>query len=241
MYNINNSLELFLQPTRSCDFNNSIIRDKVMEIVEGATTQLDKALKIFYWIRDNIKFGISNVDARASRTLKKGYGECANKTSLHMAFLRAVGIPSRLRVSSALKESLKPLVPNFVYNKISNQASHFWCECFLDNKWISCESLLDKALYESLLKQGKITKEQIPTIDWNGKSDLVVLQHWVVEDKGFVNSFDDIYSQLIMNRKKEGLPPAIIEKFFGNFMYNRLAKFTDRVRKKDEKKLQNDD
>ena len=88
-----------------------------------------------------------------------------------------------------------------------------------------------------MLKQGKITKEQIPTIDWNGKNDLVVLQHWVVEDKGFVNSFDDIYSQLIMNRKKEGLPPAIIEKFFGNFMYNRLAKFTDRVRKKDEKKI----
>ncbi|MHA1408683.1 MAG: transglutaminase domain-containing protein [Candidatus Heimdallarchaeaceae archaeon] len=48
-------------------------------MVKGAEDKRDEALRIFYWIRDNIKFGISNIDARASRTLKKGYGECGNK------------------------------------------------------------------------------------------------------------------------------------------------------------------
>ncbi|MHA1829447.1 MAG: transglutaminase-like domain-containing protein [Candidatus Heimdallarchaeaceae archaeon] len=225
------NLEDFLQPTRSCDFNNPIIQNKVIEIVKGAEDKRDEALRIFYWIRDNIKFGISNIDARASRTLKKGYGECGNKTSLHIALLRSAGIPARMRVSLAQRDPLQPLIPKFVYNKISVHASHFWCECYLENQWISCESLLDKPLYESLLKQGKITKEQIPTIDWDGKNDLIVLKNWIVEDRGYVNSYDDIYTQLIKNRKKEGLPPKIIEKLFGDFMYNRMFKFTEKVRR----------
>ena len=224
-------LQEFLKPTRSCDFDNSFIRNKTLAIIGDSKSDREKALAIFYWVRDNIKFSLSDVDASATQTLKNGYGECANKTSLHMALLRSIGIPARMHVSLAKREPLQPIIPKFVYNKISDNASHFWPECYIDDKWISCEALLDKPLYDALIKANKITTEQIPTIDWNGKEDLIVLKYWIVEEKGYVNSYDEVYQELIKNRKQEGLPPAIITKLFGGFINKTLFKYSEKVRR----------
>lgn len=225
------TLEEFLRPTRSCDFTKAIVTNKAREITETTKDAQEKALKIFYWVRDQIKFGISNIDVRASTTLKKGYGECGNKTTLHMALLRAVGIPSRMHSVLAKRDVLQGLIPNFVYKKMVPLVSHFWCECYLDGTWISCESMLDKPLYENLLKTEKIRKDQIPTIDWDGKTDLILLKPWIVVDRGFVTSYDEIYQWLLGHRKEEGLPPKLIEKLFGWVIYPWMGRFTEKVRK----------
>ena len=100
-------LKEFLKPTRSCDFNNPLVKNKALEIVQDTDDDLEKAVKIFYWVRDEIKFGVSSTDAKASSTLKRGFGDCGNKASLHIAFLRCVGIPARMDISIIKTELLK--------------------------------------------------------------------------------------------------------------------------------------
>jgi hypothetical protein len=42
-----------------------------------------------------------------------------------------------------------------------------------------------------LLKEGSVTPEQVPKVDWDGKKDLVLRAPWIAEDVGAFPSFDD--------------------------------------------------
>jgi len=68
---------------------------------------------------------------------------------------------------------------------------HPWCECYLSGKWVSCQALFDKGLLEGMVQRGFAAASQIPTIDWNGENDLIVVKPWVVEDFGAFDSLDD--------------------------------------------------
>jgi transglutaminase-like putative cysteine protease len=183
-------------------------------------------------VRDEIRFGINATKTNATRVLRLRAGECGTKTNLQIALLRAVGIPARFHVTRCKSESLRGIVPNWLANRMPSVVSHFWCECLLDGRWVSCDALLDRPLYESLLEKGQINLEQIPTIDWDGKSDLIPLKSWIVEDRGTLASYDDIYMMMDKSRGEEGLPPRIVERLFGWMIYWYLRRYTDKVRKK---------
>ncbi|MCE7747213.1 MAG: transglutaminase domain-containing protein [Candidatus Heimdallarchaeota archaeon] len=212
-------LKEFFKPTKSLDFNKSFVKNKALEIVKDAETETDKALSIFNWMKDNIKFSVSNTDAKASRTLKKGYGECANRTVLHVALLRAVGIPARMRYVDLKSELLQPIIPSFLFSRIPPKLGHIWPECYIDNKWISCETFYDTALYEKMLEKNMITKDQVPTINWDGKTDLILLKNWILEDKGSIDSFD------VLNIKAQ-----FIEKLIGPIVFKKAIQHTDKIR-----------
>ena len=210
-------IEEFLKPTRYCDCDHPKIEAKAKEIANGAETQRETAVKIFYWIRDNIKFGLYFSYSKASTTLQKRIGECGNKTNLHLALLRASGIPARLRHVRCKKEVLKNIISNFLYDKMPAEVSHFWCECYLSGRWISCESLLDKPLYEGMLKASPTLIEKMPTIDWTGETDLVVSKAWITEDHGSLASVDDGYKVLVL--EDEGMVPPLLERLAWPIFY----------------------
>ena len=72
---------------------------------------------------------------------------------------------------------------------------HTWCECYLSGKWISCEALFDKELFEGMREKGVTAASQIPSIDWDGENDLIVLKPWEVEDFGTFASLDDFWRE----------------------------------------------
>ena len=94
---------------------------------------------------------------------------------------------------------LKPFIPRFIHTRLSSPVGHFWCECHLDGRWIACETLFDEPLYLGMLDAGLITREQIPTIDWDGESDLILFQSWIVSDEGTYPAFDDILAGPMMS------------------------------------------
>ncbi|UCH05648.1 MAG: hypothetical protein JSW05_05645, partial [Candidatus Thorarchaeota archaeon] len=102
---------------------------------------------------------------------------------------------------------------------------------YLSGRWVACEGLFDKVLYEALLSRGTIDRQQIPTIEWDGRANLILLKHWVVEDLGTLTSFDDVYEMLDAQRKEEGLPPRMVERIFGRLIYYSFRRHTDRVRR----------
>lgn len=224
-----NTMQDYLAATSMCDCDNPRLRKKAEEIIDGASTPEEKALKIFYHVRDNIRFSLAYSRSRASQILKRGYGDCGNKTKAQLALLRAVGIPTRIRWVQAKSQVLNHLIADFVYRNMPPIVSHFWCECYLEGRWVSCELLLDKPLYDGMLMEGLITKEQVPTIDWDGKTDLVLLRPWITEDRGHLPSFEEAVR--VLELSDEGMPPLWIEWIIAPVFYRLNLRTSDRIRK----------
>ena len=167
-------------------------------------------------------------DAKASRTLKKGYGVGVNKTNAQVALLRAVEIPAKYHHFCVKMEWHKDTVSGFIRNRIPDIAWwQAWCECYLSDMWVANLSIFDKALFEATLKEGLVTQEQIPTIDWNGDNDLIVRKRWITEDKGTFPSLDDVFRKA----QKEAQRPVVPAKLFGWFVRFPSNRYTGKIRK----------
>lgn len=223
-----NTMQNYTAPTRLCDCDNPWVQKIAMEIVDGARTPEEKALAIFYYVRDNVRFSLAYSRSRASQILKRGYGECGNKTNAQVALLRAVGIPARYRWVQAKTEVLNHLINDFLYKHMPPVASHFWSECYLNDKWVSCEILLDRPLYKGMLREGFITMEQIPRIDWDGRRDLVLLTPWITLDHGRLPSYDEAIK--VLQTSDEGMPPLWIEWIIAPIFYRLNLRSSDRIR-----------
>ncbi len=212
----------YLKPTKLCDSDHAMLKEKANEMVKGVETPKEAALKIFYFIREEIPFGMDYATMKASETLKRGMGFCFTKTNLQIALLRAMGIPARCHYSHLSRELIKEITPGFFYNKIPF-VTHPWAECYLFNRWIACEAHLDEVFYKASLRAGGMTKEQVPTIDWDGESDLVLYKHWMIKDVGNFPSIDDVL--ITARKRKEPLPPDNnIPGWFVIFFMNRHIK-----------------
>ncbi len=189
----------YRNPTEFCDCDHPEITAKAKELTQNDANTKTMALSIFRFVRDQIKFMMCEFDT-ASGTLRKGIGDCGNKTNLQVALLRAIRIPARYHIVALRKECIKGIVSEFLYQQSPDIIQfHPWCECYLSGKWISCDTLLDKALMEGLYKRGIFTKEEIPTIEWDGESNLNTMTRWVIEDKGTFSSLDE----LLLEAQKE--------------------------------------
>jgi len=157
--------------------------------------------------------------------LKKEYGDCVNKTNLQIALMRAVGIPSRYHQVVLYKDVLKGILPSSMHKKLEEKIwFHPWCECYLSGKWVACDSYLDKSLYEAACRKGILTKDKMPTIDWDGDSDLKIATSWMLEDVGTHASYDDICKKLMNDIK--------MPKFLYKMEINSVNRHINKVRKK---------
>lgn len=220
----------YLAATRLCDVDEPWLRMLAEGIVRDARTPEAKALRVFYHVRDAVRFSLAYSRSTASQTLKRGYGECGNKTNAQVALLRAVGIPARFHWVQAQSQALHHLVADFLYRNMPPVASHYWCECFLNGAWVACEAMLDKPLYDGMLLKGLITREQVPTIDWDGRTDLVVLKPWITEDRGHLASFDDALQ--VLQAGEEGMPPLWIERLIAPLFYPLNLRKSDSIRQR---------
>jgi transglutaminase-like putative cysteine protease len=225
------ALAPYLQETPVCNYSHPAIQEIVYAVTDGCVDDTDRARRIFYYVRDSIRFALlgSGSEFTASETARTGYGDCGSKTNLHLALLRAAGIPARARGILAKFSALKGMVPGFLSalsERFYPEDFHFWPECYLDGRWISCEALLDQALYEGALRQGLFTEAQIPSIDWDGQSDLILLGPWMVEDRGHRASIDEWLDEF----KERMRTPAFVDRLMDLFLAPLCRRQSDRVR-----------
>ncbi len=213
----------YLHPTYFCDYEHQTIIDMAHELTKGCETDKDKALKVFYFVRDEIPFMLDYI-VKASETLKKRYGFCVTKANLHIALLRALGIPARYHLAHLKKECLKGVIATGAYNGLPDIITfHPWVECYLNDKWISCDTLFDEKLVKAIYKKGIHSKEEIHTIEWDGKTDLNTMTAWMVKDKGSHASLDDLF-QKVQNYLNPEKFPIEIKNYSNNY--------TEKLRKK---------
>ena len=95
-----NSLQDYLESSEIIDWHTPDIRLLADVLVAGACSDVDKAKRLYEWVRDEIPHsadaGNEIVTCRASEVLRHRTGICYAKAHLLAAVLRAAGIPAGL-------------------------------------------------------------------------------------------------------------------------------------------------
>jgi len=224
-FQVSEEMQEYVKPTEFCDCDSEAIRQKAQELTTDIDSPKEAAMKIFSYVRDHIPFAISRTDVKASRTLKDGKGFCVTKTNLQIALLRAAGIPARYHQVVLHKDVLKGIIPDFIHKMIEEKIwYHPWCECYLSGRWIACDLYLDKDTYNAAVKNGAINTEKIPTIDWDGETDLIIATPWILEDVGTHVSYDEISKKVVKETK--------VPQFLMKLAFNQSNRYTKKLREK---------
>jgi transglutaminase-like putative cysteine protease len=178
----------FLTGTKYCDVGNVEIKRKAREILSSREcSDVDSAVRIFNWVRDEVKYAFDFWNVKASETMRKMSGMCANKANLQVAMLRAVGIPAGYGILRIRKEALRTVANEEIYGKSSDVIIHVYCRVHLSERWISADATVDKELYEAAY----LRVPDWEYLSWDGRNHFRMPSSFVVEDLGLQANIDE--------------------------------------------------
>lgn len=121
-------------------------------LCQGLTRDTDKAISLYYAVRDQIRYNPysmspENSAMRASSVLKKGEGYCVAKAVLLAACVRSQGIPARLGFADVRNhlttERLRKMMETDLY------VWHGYTEIFLNTKWVKATPAFNLSLCQN--------------------------------------------------------------------------------------------
>jgi len=158
----------YLRATFTIEAEHEKIIETATKVTRGCSNDEEKAIKIFYFVRDSIRYNIYMIsvfieDFRASRILEWGKAYCVQKAVLLTALGRAAGIPSRL-VFAKIKNHT---IPDHVAKMFNTTTfpRHGYNQFFLNGRWVSATATFDKVLCE---------KNGLPAVEFDGKRDAIL-------------------------------------------------------------------
>jgi len=194
------TMEEYLQPTEFLDFDKSRVYKKAIEITKGLKTDKEKAIALFYWVRDQIKYNMytynpsNRANLKASVTLRRSNGFCMSKAVLLSTFARAVGIPARIHMIDIINHK----IPNWIEELMGTRTFHChgYSELYLDGIWRKLTPVFDK---DTAIKAG-----YVPTVEFDGEKDAL-LSHHDKEGNLFVEYAEDwgIYTDVPLEKISE--------------------------------------
>ncbi len=166
-YKEDSDFSLYLNPTAYIDSDSNTIIEYSNEICKGIKLNLDKAIMLYYAVRDDIiydPYGIefSEKGMKASTTLKKKSGFCITKAILLTAIARVQNIPARLGFADVknhlITKKLRDIMGTdiFIY--------HGYTELFLNKKWVKATPAFNKTLCE---------KFNVKPLEFDGINDSI--------------------------------------------------------------------
>ncbi len=178
----------YLTGTKYCDIENVEIKRRAEQIISSRDySDVDSAVGIFNWVRDQVRYAFDFWNVKASETMRKMSGMCANKANLQVAMLRAVGIPAGYGIFRIKKEALRTVANEEIYARSSDVIIHVYCRVWLNGRWIGADATVDRELYEaSYLK--------VPDweyLSWDGRNNSQMSSSYVVEDLGLRANIDE--------------------------------------------------
>ena len=162
-------LEVYLQPNEFFDFNKKRVRDKAFEITNGLKNDKEKAIALFYWVRDEIKYNMLTYvphvkeNFKASVTLRRRNGFCVSKSILLSSLARAIGIPARIHLVDLINHKISQKVIDFMGTNI--MYVHGYSEFYLNGKWVKLTPSFDP----NTAIKGKF----LPMVEFDGENDAV--------------------------------------------------------------------
>jgi AhpD family alkylhydroperoxidase len=158
-------LEKYLAPTNIIDCDSDSIKSKARGLVQGHSTEKDRAIALFYFVRDSITYNLyvpkhMPEHFRASGTLARGKGYCVQKAVLLVALARSAGIPARLCCAKIRNHRVPPKVLERLKSDIFPW--HGYAELQLHGKWVKATPAFDIKMCQ---------EQRLMPVEFDGNSD----------------------------------------------------------------------
>jgi transglutaminase-like putative cysteine protease len=171
--------EKYLLPTPIIDSDHEEITRYAYEIVRGLKDPVDKAVKLYYAVRDGIWYDpycpfYLPEHYRASNVLRNRRGYCVCKASLLCALGRACGIPTRIGFANVrnhlvTRQLLEMMGTDlFVY--------HGYMEFHLEGRWVMATPAFNKEL---------CFLHKVVPLEFNGRENSI-FQPYNLENRKFM-------------------------------------------------------
>lgn len=163
-------MQEFLSATRYCDIDSPGLADVRRHLLTNRQDPVDRAITLFEFVRDNVRYMFSPWDVRASETLVTCEGMCTNKSNLLVALLRGCGIPAAYGVLHVNpREYYGVVAPEFLKPLVSDRSVHIYAAAFLNDHWIRCDPSTDADI---AAKTAHFCR-QTQLIRWDGRQDAL--------------------------------------------------------------------
>ena len=190
-------MEPYLRATDTVDCGKDSIKEKAANLTRSADNVVEKAKRLFYFVRDEIKYNpylFTNVfdEFKASRVLGIEAGFCIQKAVLLAALARASGIPARLRFANIRNHLLSKEVMKVHHTNLLPY--HGYNELYINGRWVKATPTFDLKLCE---------QNRIIPVEFDGTNDATLhprnrdgrLHIEYIQDHGH---FDDLpFKQII--------------------------------------------
>ena len=187
-----------------------------------ATAPRDIAVRLYYAVRDGIRYDPYRIDLRpagmtASRVLETGYGFCITKAALYAAALRVHGVPSRLGFADVRNHMTSPRLRATMGTDLFSY--HGYTDVWLDGRWVKATPAFNLSLCE---------RAGTKPLDFDGMADSILQpfdlsgrRHMeYVKERGtfadlplaeMIEVWDEIYP-VTVEWKRGGLPQGDFER-----------------------------
>ncbi len=182
---------LYLQATPYIESEHPLIQGKTEEITRGLSSEMEKAVKLFNYVRDKCHYNMyattGDIEAyRASAILTKGQGWCVQKAVLLAALCRAAGIPCGLLLVTICNHKSPPEAVELMQTNVF--FPHMYNSIFLNGKWLKVAPTFDREICE---------RTGVPVVNFDGLNDAI-LPDKDLQGKPYIEYLEDygMYSDL---------------------------------------------
>ncbi|MBK7871900.1 MAG: transglutaminase domain-containing protein [Saprospiraceae bacterium] len=146
-------MQEFIQATNLLDASHPRIKAFADKVTEGSRAEIQKAVRIYYAVRDGWKYNPYNISfnpdtLRASTILQKEDGHCLDKAILMITLLRAVRIPARLCSAKVRNHIAAERLLEFLAH--DELTPHGYVEVYINNRWVKATPAFNKELCDKL-------------------------------------------------------------------------------------------
>lgn len=135
----NTPSDQYLKATKDAPSNNPTIINLKNQIIKGKTTNYDKAVAIFTWVRNYLNYSFYySTKKTALGAYKDKTANCVDTTHLLVALTRAAGIHSRYVHGTCQFYSDKKWY------------GHVWAQVYVNGKWYTADAIDDRNTFGSI-------------------------------------------------------------------------------------------
>ena len=149
------------------DYNHPLVQAFIENHVRGADTPLEQAVRLYYAVRDGIRYDPYSIDMtihglKASTTLATGRGWCVAKTILLAACCRRLHIPANLGFADVRNHLFTARMRELMKTDVFYW--HGYASIFLNGKWVKATPAFNIGLCE---------KFHLRPLDFDGTEDSI--------------------------------------------------------------------
>ncbi len=131
--------DTYTRPTHFVDSDDPAVREFAERAVGTATSEVDRAVALYYAVRDGVRYDPYAMSARpddyrASVVVRRAGAYCIQKSVLLAAVARAAGIPSRLGFADVRNHLTTPKLREVMGSDLF--VYHGFTELHVDGKWV---------------------------------------------------------------------------------------------------------